>query len=81
MSQSDMSSSNSFGLSSCNDYESYTKEYAHDLVVSVINMDNIVPKAGIKPTSPAVRASVLTIITHGLPDIMTILLFILNSIQ
>ena len=41
-------------------------------VVDAMKMGNIVPRAGIEPTSLAFQASVLTITLHRLPDVTTI---------
>ena len=41
-------------------------------VMGVMKMGNIVPTAGIEPTSLAFRASVLTITPHRIPDVTTI---------
>ena len=41
-------------------------------VMGVMQMGNIVPRAGIKPTSLIFQASVLTIMPGRLPDVTTI---------
>ena len=44
----------------------------HDCIVRVMKMRNIVPRAGIEPTTLAFRARVLTIIPPRLFDVTTI---------
>ena len=43
-------------------------------VMGVVKMENIAPRMGIKPTSLAFQARVVTVTPPGLPDVITVLI-------